>query len=237
MTVVTPKCRSECLFAEECLDWKSTMAENSKWASFVRAHRLSKSLNQSEFADLMGVSQQTVSRWESGTQLPDSAIQDRLRTELQMTALGSLAFWKRRIQASQGHDVLIARDLTILAASAKAEQLLGTRDQGIVGRLFSDILPEPEMQTEAGNTNGLNSIRQFSEIGFFDGLIRSIRLEMEWHSPSGSYSYKTDVWPVLTSDQTIVGHFSGAPVPTHTDPRGFRGIRFHDIDIQLNKDK
>jgi transcriptional regulator with XRE-family HTH domain len=211
------------------------MPDKSRWASFVRAHRLSQNLNQAQFAQVMGVSQQTVSRWESGAQLPDIAIQDKLRSQLQTTALGSLAFWKRRVAASQGHDVLIARDLTILAASGKADRLLGPGNQGIVGRSFPDLLPEAEIGVR--NSNGLNSIRQFSEIGFFDGLIRSIRLVMEWHVPQGSCACKTDVWPVLTSDQTIVGQFSGSPVAIPPDARGFSGIRVLDIDIQLNKDK
>lgn len=209
------------------------MPDDSKWAGFVRAHRLAKHMNQSAFADSLGVSQQTVSRWESGSQIPDTSIQARLKQQLRTTALGSTAFWKHRVTHSVGHEVLIDRNLMVMAASAKAAALMSS-DGSITGASFADVLPD---QSFTGDTpSAVNSLKQFREMGFFDGLIRSIRLETEWHVALGSCLCKTDVWPILTSEQTIIGQFTGTPVPISPDLQGLKGVRVLRVDVRLNKD-
>lgn len=210
------------------------MSEHSKWASFVRAHRLSKNLNQGEFARVMQVSQQTVSRWESGAQTPDPAIQDVLRKQLRITALNSLAFWKHRVSAARTHDLLIARDMSILAASKSALQLFQGDGLAIIGSRLTEVLPYSKMAVP--HPPPMNSIEQLRDIGFFDGLIRSVRLSAEWHMQSGSCACNSDIWPILTSEQTILGHISGAPTPIPADPNEWRGIRVQSVDIRLNKD-
>lgn len=49
------------------------------WTSLIRQFRLSRGLNQAELAELCGVGQPTVSRWECGKQIPDRATRTRLR--------------------------------------------------------------------------------------------------------------------------------------------------------------
>ena len=209
------------------------MLDSNKWASFVRAHRLSQNLNQAGFAKVMGVSQQTVSRWESGTQVPEAPMQDKLKAQLRVTALNSIAFWKHRVANATSIDVLIASDMTVIAASHRAK-LLFAQGAEMAGTKFQDLIPHHEIKSGEGGK--IHSIEQLREIGFFDGLIRSIRLEMEWHLQSGSCACNTDLWPVMTSDQTIVGHFIGAPVPIPADESGFRGIRVKKTDVRLNRD-
>jgi transcriptional regulator with XRE-family HTH domain len=53
-----------------------------KWIHLVKQFRLSRGLNQSGMADLCGVRQATVSRWESGKHFPDRATRNRLRAML-----------------------------------------------------------------------------------------------------------------------------------------------------------
>lgn len=209
------------------------MFQDSKWASFVRAHRLAQNLNQGEFAKALGVSQQTVSRWESGGQIPDASIQNRLKEQLRSTALGSTDSWRHRVGHSSGHEVLIDRNLTVLAASTNAARLLGGASGQVDGMSFPDLLPDTEIPAAP---MGLSSIRQLRDLGFFDGLIRSIRLDMEWHLKSGSCACKTDVWPILTSEQVIIGQFSGMPHPINPDSSGFKGVRVKQVDVRLNKD-
>jgi transcriptional regulator with XRE-family HTH domain len=208
-------------------------ADESKWASYVRAHRLSQNLNQSQFAKMIGVSQQTVSSWESGGQIPEPAIQEKLRGHLRVTALNSLAYWRHRVTHAAGFDVLVAGDLTVLAASRRALRVFGV-DEAPAGVRLPHIVPQHEIGSSV--TANMTSLESFIEIGFFDGLIRSIRLDMDWHVPSGSCACKTDVWPVMTSEQSIVGHLSGAPSPIPPDAGGFRGIRVKHVTVRLNKD-
>jgi transcriptional regulator with XRE-family HTH domain len=211
------------------------MPDDNKWAGFVRAHRLAQNMNQTAFAQLMGVSQQTVSRWESGSQIPEPAMQDKLRAQLSITALNSVAYWRSRVQNAASIDVLIASDMTVLAASKRAEKLLGAGDgSALEGAKFHTLVPDHEM-TMDGHAK-IRSIEELNEIGFFDGLIRSIRLQMEWHLAKGSCACNTDLWPVMTSDQVIVGHFVGSPVPIPADENGYQGIRVLSVSVRLNKD-
>jgi len=52
---------------------------NTPWPALVRRIRLLSSLKQSDLADLLGVEQATVSRWERGIHIPDIALQKRMR--------------------------------------------------------------------------------------------------------------------------------------------------------------
>jgi transcriptional regulator with XRE-family HTH domain len=52
------------------------------WINLIKQFRLNRNLSQMELAELCGVQQATVSRWESGKHIPDRATRDRLRTIL-----------------------------------------------------------------------------------------------------------------------------------------------------------
>jgi transcriptional regulator with XRE-family HTH domain len=52
------------------------------WISLIKQFRLSRGLNQAGMAELCGVQQATISRWESGKHFPDRATRNRLRAIL-----------------------------------------------------------------------------------------------------------------------------------------------------------
>lgn len=52
------------------------------WINLIKQFRVNRGLNQAELAELCGVQQATVSRWESGKHIPDRATRNRLRTIL-----------------------------------------------------------------------------------------------------------------------------------------------------------
>lgn len=54
-------------------------AAREDWPSFVRRYRLRHGLSQVHLAELMGVAQRTISRWERGEDRPSIAQQKRLR--------------------------------------------------------------------------------------------------------------------------------------------------------------
>ena len=49
------------------------------WKTFVRRYRLRHGLSQARMADVMGVAQRTISRWERGEDSPSAVQQKRLR--------------------------------------------------------------------------------------------------------------------------------------------------------------
>ncbi|MCM1124104.1 MAG: helix-turn-helix domain-containing protein [Eubacterium sp.] len=56
-----------------------------KIGSFIAAARKEKNLTQAQLAEKLGVSNKTVSRWETGKNMPDYAILEELTTELGIT--------------------------------------------------------------------------------------------------------------------------------------------------------
>lgn len=62
---------------------------DGNWKTFVRRYRLRHGLSQMRMAELMGVAQRTVSRWERGEDRPSVAQQKRLR-DLGWEPVGSL---------------------------------------------------------------------------------------------------------------------------------------------------
>lgn len=53
--------------------------EYMDWARLIRDFRLMRGIKQAAFAEFMGVDQATVSRWETGRQIPELGTQMRLR--------------------------------------------------------------------------------------------------------------------------------------------------------------
>ena len=47
--------------------------KQEKIGKFIKEKRLKKNLTQSEFANILGVTERTVSNWENGKNLPDPA--------------------------------------------------------------------------------------------------------------------------------------------------------------------
>ena len=52
------------------------------WTNLIKQFRLSRGLNQAVLAELCGVQQATISRWEAGKSVPDRAMRNRLRAIL-----------------------------------------------------------------------------------------------------------------------------------------------------------
>lgn len=56
-----------------------------KCGNFIKERRCSKSLTQSELAEIMGLSRAAISRWETGNGLPSIEMIDKLARILEIT--------------------------------------------------------------------------------------------------------------------------------------------------------
>ena len=65
--------------------------DQEKIGSFIKQKRIEKGLTQQELADIMNVSQKTVSRWETGYNMPDISLLSGLSAELGVTVSSLLA--------------------------------------------------------------------------------------------------------------------------------------------------
>ena len=85
--------------------------KQEKIGKFIKEKRLKKNLTQSEFANILGVTERTVSNWENGKNLPDLSLYNDICKILNITTnelingmdlknnldINSLLFCRRRI--------------------------------------------------------------------------------------------------------------------------------------------
>jgi transcriptional regulator with XRE-family HTH domain len=193
------------------------------WAHFVFSYRRLHSITQEQLADRLEVSQQTVSRWEAGQQIPDPSSQAKLRTVLGEADLNSLKFWIARIRRAAGSEMLIDGDLVVRAISASIADIGRTLPEEMIGKKFDDIYPRPRPR----------NVEKLAENGFFEGKIVHSKFTMLNDQGPRSFGYHADVWPALTSDAGILMHACIYPFKVEQAP-GIERSRSQDLVIELN---
>lgn len=109
------------------------MERTTNWATLVRSFRRAQRLTQDEAAQLLGVSQPTLSRWESGRQVPDSRTRRRLR-QLMETLMGTQRRLLEAVVArSPVPQVLVDHRLRVLRASEPFARLLDRQPEELHG--------------------------------------------------------------------------------------------------------
>lgn len=198
-------------------------------------YRKAHGLSQAALAAELGVTQQTLSKWESGLLVPSAGVRSALQGRLAPYSAGTRAFWTARVNLSRGRDALLDADLTILAASPLFRDRYRPLMDEIVGRSINDLIPEAP--AESSQDTGGDAVRfpRINELGFFTGSVRSIHWKAEFHYDAFCVGLINDCWPIVTSDGEILAHLVGyrwgdlAPVP------GFTGVKVHWFDVVLNR--
>jgi transcriptional regulator with XRE-family HTH domain len=194
------------------------------WASFVFSYRRLHGLTQDQLADMLKVSQQTISRWEAGHQIPDPHSQSVLRLVLGEADLGSLRLWKLRVRKSAGHEFLLDRNLVILSASNPAFADYGFLAEDVLGQSAQQFIPKPRPEY----------LERVRDEGFFDGAIASVHVKsVHYYGPKHRSDY-ADWWPVLTSDAGILMHVTYYPMETPARP-GHEGTEISEVSIIPNE--
>jgi transcriptional regulator with XRE-family HTH domain len=103
------------------------------WGGQLRRFRRLRSLKQTALAELIGVDQATISRWESGRQNPDLAMQHRLRDLMRRIEPREEILLKHWINASVGYTVLCDEDRIIRAASPSYCSIHGLSSADVLG--------------------------------------------------------------------------------------------------------
>ncbi len=149
--------------------------ELADWGAQLRRFRRLRALKQVALAELIGVDQATVSRWESGRQSPDLAMQQRLRDLMRRIEPGEEVLLKHWINASIGYTVLCDEDRIIRAASASYCSIHGLSPAEVLGR--STI---PTFTAELEQALWLAVDR-----GFFEGQVASATVVARTNALSG----------------------------------------------------
>lgn len=171
------------------------------WPSLISAYRLRSGLTQHSFAEKVGVTPSTVSRWESGKQMPNFKTQALLRANDVASQLRSKDEWIFRVDASCGHEMLFDSNDIILAVS---DVLVGfhamPRDQ-IVGLNMAEFFRDA-FSPEASASHA--TMRDRVRDAFFSGGLRLIEQISDVSTSTGVIRFSSEIWPVVASDGEIL---------------------------------
>jgi DNA-binding XRE family transcriptional regulator len=175
----------------------------SIWRDLIVGYRKKHALTQADAAVRLKVSQQTISRWESGKQEPDPSAQTTLREQLGMVSMTLREGWIQRVTLSAGRDYLFEQGWRCIALSEKIQDHELFIDPDSVGKSMFDIpFFAPLWPT-------------LEHSGLFEGETKLVRLKVEFHFPNRSSGRIFDLWPILTGTDEILVHgvaYAYAPV-------------------------
>jgi len=128
----------------------------------VRLARLMRGVKQSHLAELLAVTQATLSRWERGTHLPDPDHEAALRRWLYTAGSSGADAALKRLVESSARPVHLIRDAThqLLAASASREAAWRATANDLQGQSMWRFASSEIEAVEA----------RLGEIGWFDGI-------------------------------------------------------------------
>jgi transcriptional regulator with XRE-family HTH domain len=191
----------------------------SVWRDLIVGYRKKHGLTQADAATKLRVSQQTISRWESGKQEPDASAQAALRQELGMLALTLKETWIQRVRMSAGREHLFAPGWVCIALSGRLEENEVFMDPSIVGKSLFDVPFFAPLKPVLERT------------ALFSGDTRLARLQVEFHLPTRSVGRTFDLWPVLTGTDEILVHAVAYPFAVPAANPSASGIQVTSVQI------
>lgn len=201
----------------------SDPASVNYWGSFVFSYRRLHAMTQEQLADKLNVSQQTVSRWEAGQQVPDPRSQATLRAVLGEADLASKKIWIERVRRASGVEALLDRSLSFLSISPGLAAGVDMTAEQLIGRPFSKFLPSSRPK----------KVEKAVEDGFFEGAFARLHYVAEINYGPHAFNVAADIWPVATSDAGILMHVVYTPVTGPQTP-GLEGLRISEFLAEPN---
>ena len=198
------------------------MRDSDNWPELIAHYRIRHKLTQAEFAESINVTQQTVSRWESGKQTPDPETQQLLRSVVGLTSLSTRAAWQQRVTLSWGLECLFDKGWRCLAVSEKMVEIGGVSVDTIVGKALTDL---PGVRPYAV---------MLSQMPFFEGGIRVLKARALFRLSSTRFAGDIELWPILTSGDEIVAHVvaqAASPAKADWNFSGIRVLQFQSVMI------
>lgn len=171
------------------------------WPALISSFRERSGFTQQAFADKMGVTPSTVSRWESGKQLPNFKTQALLRPNVVASQLRSKDEWIFRVDASSGHEILFNSNDIVLAVSDVLLRFHKMRREQIKGSSLAQFFRDA-FSFEASVAHSIT--RDQMRDSFFSGGLRLIEQVSDVSTSTGVVRFSSEIWPVVASDGEIL---------------------------------
>lgn len=166
-----------------------------QWAAGIRRLRQSNGWKQATLAEMMGVDQATVSRWERGLQQPEVAMRKRL-VELMRSRVPELdRLQLMSIEASPNIAMAFDQDLRVLAVSEAAAALHGQSPVELVGETLQ-YRSSPDFAW---------AIERAEECGLWRGAVAAMRFVAGFAGRDGRQRHAQMAWtPVFVTGGEVV---------------------------------
>lgn len=174
-------------------------ATDIDWGAEIRRFRRVRAVKQTTLADMLGVDQATVSRWEGSRQVPDLGMQRRLRALMQGAGARDDVLIRHWVEHAVGEAALLDASRTLVVGSAT-----------FIARHGIDV-PTPA---------NLSLLGMFSEEldrawwhaverGFFEGEVASVTVtgRLQLLSGDGSVDSRSTWVPVALNDGSLLCRF------------------------------
>ena len=158
------------------------------WSNEIFRFRQQHSLKQAVFAEMVGVDQATVSRWEKGCHSPDSMMQRRILALIQRTPTQQ-QLHRYLVRTALSAVVLLDINRTIIAASARYCEAHGLAHAEVIGRSASPIY----------NEEGNRFWQCAREYGLYRGALASATLVTLTNALSGRKPniFTKEIWTLI----------------------------------------
>jgi len=166
------------------------------WGAEIRRFRRLRSIKQAALAEMLGVDQATVSRWEGSRQEPDLGMQRRLRALIQGTGARDEALLRHWVETAVGDTALLDASRTLVVGSAT-----------FLGRHGIDSPVPSALSMVAMFSEELDRAWWYAvESGFFEGEVASVTVRGRLHLLSGDGTLASrSVWvPVALNDGGVL---------------------------------
>lgn len=191
------------------------MTNHLNWPSLISAYRADSGLTMHAFAKKVGVTPSTISRWESGKQIPNFKIQSAIRQSLNFAQLRSKEEWIFRVNASSGHEILFDRNDIILAVSEVLVTFHKRRRSQIVGvdleTFFQDTFSVEASVVHAKTRDQMSD-------DFFSGGLRLIEQISDVRVSNGVVRFSSEFWPVVAGDGEILALIVAVKLGSSPEP-------------------
>lgn len=201
----------------------------SYWGKYIAAYRRANKLSQAQLAEIFEVSTPTISRWETGKQVPDQYSQDLLRRKLMATKVYSKEEWICRVSHAHDYEILTDVASNILAVSLGIAEYWGKKNTEFVALNLFELIPggAKTVETELERLGlGRDLIKRLTT-----GSIRQVYIAIDYRFKDKCGSLIGDVWVMATPDPKTLIHYVWCNTELAHDIESVDGLRIRDCEV------
>lgn len=201
------------------------------WGKYIAAYRRLKKISQEELAEILGVSAATISRWESGRQVPDLISQEEIKKRIPLLNMSTAADWVYRVSHAHDYELLTDVASNILAFSKGAEQYWKLQSAPFIGLNILEVMPGGIKAVEA----------EFARFGYdgdlvqqlVQGNIRQVYLTIDYNFDGKADALLCDIWVMVTPDPKTLVHYVWRSTTPPDDIASVSGLRIRECEVTL----